>query len=134
VLVLIPVGALIRSGVGALPRLFDTGGRLGIDPLEAAITSITYATIATVLATVIGGLTAVAIADRTAGGRILDRIVLLPLGTSAVTIGLGFLIALDWPIDLRASRWLVPIAHARGRSVRHPDHGTSVGRRARTTP
>lgn len=112
VLVLIPVGALIRSGVGAFPRLFDTGGRLGIDPLEAAITSMTYAAIATVLATVIGGLTAVAIADRTAGGRILDRIVLLPLGTSAVTIGLGFLIALDWPIDLRASRWLVPIAHA----------------------
>ncbi len=37
---------------------------------------------------------------------------MLPLGTSAVAIGLGFVVALDWPIDLRASRVLVPMAHA----------------------
>ena len=37
---------------------------------------------------------------------------MLPLGTSAVTVGFGFIVALDWPIDLRASVWLVPIAHA----------------------
>ena len=111
-LVLVPVGALTTSGIGALPHLFGTGQRLGIDPLAATLTSLGYAVVATILATLIGGLAAVAIADRTTGGRILDRIVLLPLGTSAVTVGLGFLIALDWPIDLRASRWLVPIAHA----------------------
>jgi thiamine transport system permease protein len=29
-----------------------------------------------------------------------------------VTIGFGFLIALDWPVDLRASLILIPIAHA----------------------
>ena len=110
--VALPIAALVRSGFGALPRLLDTGGRLGIDPVAATLTSLAYAAMATVLATVIGGLTAVAIADRTREGRILDRVVLLPLGTSAVTIGLGFLIALDWPVDLRASRWLVPIAHA----------------------
>ena len=37
---------------------------------------------------------------------------MLPLGTSAVTIGFGFLIALDWPVDLRTSLVLIPIAHA----------------------
>jgi len=37
---------------------------------------------------------------------------MLPLGTSAVTIGFGFIVALDWPFDLRATLWLIPIAHA----------------------
>jgi len=44
--------------------------------------------------------------------RILDPILMLPLGTSAVTLGLGFLVALDQPpLDLRTSPLLVPIAH-----------------------
>ena len=37
---------------------------------------------------------------------------MLPLGTSAVTIGFGFLLALDRPIDLRGTVALVPLAHA----------------------
>jgi thiamine transport system permease protein len=37
---------------------------------------------------------------------------MLPLGTSAVTIGFGFLLALDEPIDLRTTWWLIPLAHA----------------------
>ena len=37
---------------------------------------------------------------------------MLPLGTSAVTLGLGFIVALDQPpLDLRASPILVPLAH-----------------------
>jgi thiamine transport system permease protein len=37
----------------------------------------------------------------------------LPLGTSAVTVGFGFLIALDQrPLDLRTSVLLIPLAHA----------------------
>jgi thiamine transport system permease protein len=37
---------------------------------------------------------------------------MLPLGTSAVSLGLGFLVALDRPpLDLRASPILVPLAH-----------------------
>jgi thiamine transport system permease protein len=44
--------------------------------------------------------------------RALDPLLMLPLGTSAVTLGLGFIIALDQPpLDLRASPWLVPLAH-----------------------
>ncbi len=37
---------------------------------------------------------------------------MLPLGTSAVTVGFGFLLALDWPVDLRGTAALVPLAHA----------------------
>jgi thiamine transport system permease protein len=37
---------------------------------------------------------------------------MLPLGTSAVTLGLGFILALDTPpLDLRSSPLLIPIAH-----------------------
>ena len=44
--------------------------------------------------------------------KILDPVLMLPLGTSAVTLGLGFLVALDTPpLDLRTSPLLVPIAH-----------------------
>jgi thiamine transport system permease protein len=42
----------------------------------------------------------------------LDALIMLPLGTSAVTLGLGFILALDRPpLDLRASPLLVPLAH-----------------------
>lgn len=44
--------------------------------------------------------------------RALDPLLMLPLGTSAVTLGLGFIIALDSPpLDLRASPLLIPLAH-----------------------
>ena len=44
--------------------------------------------------------------------RLIDPIIMLPLGTSAVTLGLGFILALDSPpLDLRASPILVPLAH-----------------------
>ncbi|HZB94667.1 MAG TPA: ABC transporter permease subunit, partial [Herpetosiphonaceae bacterium] len=42
----------------------------------------------------------------------LDPLFMLPLGTSAVTLGFGYIIALDAPpLNLRASPLLVPIAH-----------------------
>ncbi len=44
--------------------------------------------------------------------RLLDPLLMLPLGTSAVTLGLGFIVALDEPpLDLRASWLLIPLAH-----------------------
>ncbi len=51
------------------------------------------------------------LARRTIGT--LDALVMLPLGISAVTVGFGFLIALDAPpLDLRSSPLLIPIAQA----------------------
>jgi thiamine transport system permease protein len=44
---------------------------------------------------------------------LLDPLFLLPLGTSAVTLGFGYLIALDEPpLNLRTSVLLIPIAHS----------------------
>jgi thiamine transport system permease protein len=44
--------------------------------------------------------------------QVFEPLLMLPLGTSAVTLGLGFIVALDKPpLDLRASPILVPLAH-----------------------
>ncbi len=93
------------------------GSALFVSPLEAIRNSLVFASVATVLAIVVGGLAAFALASRRhePGRRTrgLDALLLIPLGTSAVTIGFGFIIALDHPpVDLRASPWLVPIAQA----------------------
>jgi thiamine transport system permease protein len=50
--------------------------------------------------------------NRSSYSRLLEPILLLPLGTSAVTLGLGFIVALDQPpLDLRSSPLLIPLAH-----------------------
>jgi thiamine transport system permease protein len=91
----------------------STAGALAVPPGQAIFNSLRFAAAATVLALGIGMLAAVIITYRR--GRVataFDAILMLPLGTSAVTIGFGFLVALGRPVDLRTSPWLVPIAHA----------------------
>jgi thiamine transport system permease protein len=78
--------------------------------LAAIRNSLLYALAASALASFLGLAAARALAARK--GSWLDIGFMLPLGTSAVTVGFGFLLALDWPIDLRGSVALVPIAHA----------------------
>jgi len=64
------------------------------------------------LALIVGGLAAFAIV-RTRRAGAIDAALTLPLGVSAVTVGFGFLIALDEPpLDLRTEWILVPIAQA----------------------
>ena len=47
------------------------------------------------------------------GASALDIFFLLPLGTSAVTLGFGFIVAFSAPpLDMRSSVFLIPIAHA----------------------
>jgi thiamine transport system permease protein len=94
------------GGVSASSRLF-------VAPMEAVGNSLRFAAVATALAVVLGGLAAAALArSRGPLARSVDTVLLLPLGISAVTVGFGFLLALDEPVDLRASPWLVPIAQA----------------------
>ncbi len=68
----------------------------------------------TAIALVVGVCAAVVIARRgTSWVGWFDAALMLPLGTSAVTIGFAFLLALDEPpLDLRRSVVLLPIAHA----------------------
>jgi thiamine transport system permease protein len=83
-------------------------------PLSAIQTSLIYAASTVVLALLVGLPAAWLLARSQASlaARLLDPILMLPLGTSAVTLGLGFLVALDNPpLDLRASPLLVPLAH-----------------------
>lgn len=112
----------------------DDGRALFVPVADAIRNSLVIAVQATVIAVVVGGLASLAIAGRSlrraeqvgrpltggtgrrtgaAGRKALDVFTTLPLGISAVTVGFGFLVALDsgW-LDLRTSPWLIPIAHA----------------------
>ncbi|WP_344604366.1 iron ABC transporter permease [Streptomyces glaucus] len=121
VLLVLPLAVLVgRSldapGLGyyrALTR--QDGGTFLVPPIAAVGNSLAYAVAATVIAVLIGGLAAAALTRRDAGRfvRGFDALLMLPLGVSAVTVGFGFLIALDEPpLDLRSSWILVPLAQA----------------------
>lgn len=82
-------------------------------PLSSAGNSLRFALIASAIAVLIGVMASSVITEgRGALSRWFDLTLMLPLGTSAVTIGFGFIVALGEPVDLRASFWLIPIAHA----------------------
>ena len=89
------------------------GLQIGVDPIGALTRSLTTAAWTTLLALVIGAAAVVAIDALGRSGRVLDTGLMLPLGTSAVTIGFGMLITFDTPpVDWRAEWWLVPVGHA----------------------
>jgi thiamine transport system permease protein len=83
-------------------------------PTRAIAVSLGYAAATMGLALALGIPASLALsrnADSIAS-RLFDPLLMLPLGTSAVTLGLGFIIALDRPpLDLRASPALIPLAH-----------------------
>jgi thiamine transport system permease protein len=83
-----------------------------IAPTDAVRNSLAFAGTTVVLAVGLGLLAAYSILRAKRASPILDPLYLLPLSTSAVTLGFGFIIALGRPpLDLRVSVWLVPIAH-----------------------
>jgi len=85
-----------------------------VPPTSAIGISLVYATSTVILSLLVGTPAAWALSkDRRARiNRVLDPILMLPIGTSAVTLGLGFIVALDHPpLDLRTSPFLIPIAH-----------------------
>jgi len=94
--------------------LADRVNLLPVSALGALGNSLLFAVAAAGMATVVGGLASVVVVHgRRAVARALDLGLMLPLGASAVTLGFGMLLALDEPpLDLRSSRWLVPVAHA----------------------
>ncbi|MFD3357540.1 ABC transporter permease [Streptomyces fradiae] len=123
VLLVLPLGVLVTrsldasGGLGfyrALRSVEASGGTFTVPPLQAVWNSLQFACAATAVAVVVGGLAAAALTRR--AGRLvrgLDALLMLPLGVSAVTVGFGFLIALDEPpLDLRSSWFLVPLAQA----------------------
>lgn len=80
-----------------------------VPPIAAVGNSLAYAGATLLLSLPLGLIAAYMLArPRWHIGAILDPLLLLPLGTSAVTLGFGFIVALG---PLRTSVWLVPIAH-----------------------
>lgn len=91
---------------------------LPITPLQSLLNSLGFAVLAAGIAVTVGGLAALVIAHGPRSlGRMTDLGMLLPLGTSAVVVGLGFLLAFgSFPpgtgFDLRSSWVIVPLAQA----------------------
>ncbi|MET9913309.1 iron ABC transporter permease [Streptomyces sp. NPDC006476] len=121
VLLLLPLAVLVQRSLDAPDFRYyraltsEAGDTFLVPPIDAIGNSLQYALAATAIAVVIGALAAAALARRDAGRLVrgFDALLMLPLGVSAVTVGFGFLIALDKPpLDLRQSWILVPLAQA----------------------
>ena len=89
------------------------GVSTGIDPLSSIGFSVRYMVAASVISVVIGTLGALAINEARRLGKFLDIGLMVPIGTSAVTIGLGILITFDRaPFDWRSSTLLIPVGQS----------------------
>lgn len=117
----IPIATLIErslavgNGYGLSHYRSLTGpvALLPASPATAVTNSLLYATVAAVIAAVVGTLAALTANEGRRLGSVVDIGLTLPLGTSAVTLGLGILIALDTPpLDFRSRWWIVPVAHS----------------------
>ena len=93
------------------------GAAFFVPPLEAIRNSVAAATATAGLALALG--LPLAVAMTSVRGRrsaiapaALDTLLLLPLGTSAVTLGLGYIVAFNRPpLQMVGSPWLIPLAH-----------------------
>ena len=79
-----------------------------VPPIQATINSLSYAGITVLFSLALGYPVAIALAKPTRLEKFLDPLLLLPLGSSAVMLGLGFIISFG---RLISSPLFVPIAH-----------------------
>jgi thiamine transport system permease protein len=118
-LVVVALRSLVIDGhwsTSGWVTLFSPGQSTNsVSPLAAVVASLRTATAATVIAVLVGGMAALGLAlrQRTGWLRSVDALLLLPLGTSAVTVGLGMLLAFGRPpLDLRNTGLLIVVAQA----------------------
>lgn len=86
-----------------------------VDLWSAVLASLRTSAAASLLAVAVGGMAAagLAVGGRSGWLRSVDALLLLPLGTSAVTVGLGMLLAFGRaPYDLRNTGLLIVLAQA----------------------
>lgn len=84
-----------------------------VSPVAAISNSLQYAAITMLISLIAGTLLAFAFVKRPAAKRWLDLLVMLPFGASAVTLGLGFIVAFsNSPLARTSFPWLVPLAHS----------------------
>ncbi|MDY7076984.1 MAG: iron ABC transporter permease [Chloroflexota bacterium] len=104
-------------------QLFENprGAAFYVPPVVAVRNSVGFALATAALSVTLGLMAAAVLDDWGETGffrktrflrRLLDPVFMLPLGTSAVTLGLGYIVALDEPpLNLRTSPLLVVLAH-----------------------
>ena len=95
----------------------DTTSVFYVPPINAVLNSLGFALAATLIATAVGLPAAIYLAGgkegNSWGDSFWDAVIMLPLATSAVTLGFGYIISLNAPpINLRDSLLIVPLAHA----------------------
>jgi thiamine transport system permease protein len=84
-----------------------------VPPIEAVKNSLLYACATVLISVSLGMLAASALVRPSRLNHWLDPLLMLPLGASAVTLGLGFILTFNkYPLNLRASPLLVPLAHS----------------------
>jgi thiamine transport system permease protein len=122
-LILAPLGALVLRSLNLDdaqgPLHFyaslgenSRGSAFFVAPLVAVRNSLAFACTTAIVAVLMGIPLAYELGNKaTRTTRLLELLLLLPLGTSAITLGLGLFIAFDFPIDLRASPLMLPLAH-----------------------
>ncbi|MCL4256247.1 MAG: ABC transporter permease subunit, partial [Anaerolineae bacterium] len=110
----------ITDKTGFTTRFFADLGQVGrgsvfnVPPIEAVKNSVIFASITTILAVILGVLLAMLLHTQRKNRLIgwLDALVMLPLATSAVTLGFGFIIGFSSPpMAWRSEWWLIPISH-----------------------
>jgi thiamine transport system permease protein len=84
------------------------GSVLYVPPIQATVNSLAYACATVILSILLAYPAAVALARPGRIEKVLDPLILLPLGSSTVMLGLGFILTYGrW----LTSPWLVPFAH-----------------------
>jgi thiamine transport system permease protein len=84
-----------------------------VPPIASIRNSFMFALITIIITLILGTLVAYALQQRTPINKVLDPLLMLPLGASAITLGLGFIIVFNHP-PFSTIRFpiLLPIAHS----------------------
>ena len=89
------------------------GSLFYVPPAQAGLNSLGYALATVAISLGLGLMAAYALRRRGRLNRAFNLLLMLPLGASAVTLGLGFLAAFNGtPLDARSFYLLIPIAHS----------------------
>lgn len=89
------------------------GSLFYVPPIEAARNSIIFALITILITSMLGLLVAYALQERTLLNAVFDPLLMLPLGASAITLGLGFIIVFNRPPFSNITfPILLPIVHS----------------------
>lgn len=89
------------------------GSLFYIPPILALRNSLAYSLITLIISVLLGYPLAARLAQPGRLERLMDPLLMLPLGASAVSLGLGYIVSFNQaPVKWLTSAWLVPLAHS----------------------